>query len=386
MANEVSNINFGLAPVAPRPIIKKHLDMFASSLNKIDEKSREALKQRSAIQTALSQIELDSSEDEWKAKYARDIQDQIDNIARGGDYSRALNTATVLAGEAISAPELLGRQKAYRDRQEKWKLVQSRNDIDFNTKKAWDISNKYHYEDKYDANTGRIIGGSKWTADWEPVSEVNDIERITKYISLIAPEQKGVATGNDWKQGNSDGSSAGGGYNKSNQYHKLTKERIHAQLKNALDTDQNWRNSILQRQRVNSILKSDAEAQLEKTTDPILKDSLQAQINNYNEYLTDENGINASPYEVMMKLNKTIINNFAYNNTQSQYTTSSINDAANYNSRGSRSSGNTTSDDGGGQFKPGWVTGAPVAEDVKGAYESENTYKADKNVRNVIGK
>ena len=74
MAYEVDSQNVGLGYVAPRPVIRKNIEAFSNALNKIDAKAQEALKQRTAIQTALSQVELDSSEDEWKAKYIQDIK------------------------------------------------------------------------------------------------------------------------------------------------------------------------------------------------------------------------------------------------------------------------------------------------------------------------
>lgn len=314
MTNEYESQSYGLSDVAPRPIIKKHVDVFANSLNKIDEKSKEALKQRSAIQAALSQVELDSSEDEWKAEYARNIQNQIDDMARGGDYSAALNTAIKLSGDAISAPELLGRQRAHKDREEQWKLIQNRADISADTKHAWDISNKYHYEDTLDAE-GHIVGGTKWAADWNPVTDVNDVERISKYVSLMANEQWVRGRDSRGEVKNADGTGKSWGSGSDRQYTRLTKARIYAQLKNALKTDEGWLNSLNQRQHVNSILKQEAEAKLANVTDPIQRADLEAKINHYKEYLTDENGINASPYEVMKKLNKSIIDNFAYNHT-----------------------------------------------------------------------
>lgn len=381
MAYEVDSQNVGLGYVAPRPVIRKNIEAFSNALNKIDAKAQEALKQRTAIQTALSQVELDSSEDEWKAKYIQDIKDKIDNEAKGGDYSRTLNTAIQLAGDALSSPELLGRQRAYKDREEQWKLIQSRNDIDVNTKHAWDISNKYHYEDKYDETTGRLIGGSKWSANWTPVSTVNDVERIAKYISLIAPEQQSTQNSKESKKTNADGTGYGGGKSSSNQFQKLTKSRIHAQLKNALDSDQDWRNSLLQRQKVNSILKEEAELKLANTVNALERENLQEQINNYNEYLTDENGINASPYEIMYKLNKTIIDNFAYNHTSTARSVSSMED--DYSSRGGSGSGAGGSQTANGDFVPTYTESSPINDNLDFGAPWYRVNEADAGVRNV---
>ena len=121
--NNYNSVNLGFYNVPQREPIRMNLDAFSKSIDKIDEKNQKALQQRTAIDVALSQVELDSSEDEWKFNYAQRIRDQIDAQAEFGDYSRALNTATMLAGTAVSSPELIGRQRAHKDREEAWSKV-----------------------------------------------------------------------------------------------------------------------------------------------------------------------------------------------------------------------------------------------------------------------
>ena len=252
MANEIDSQSIGLGDVAPRPVIKKHLDIFANALNKIDEKSKEALKQRTAIQTALSQIDLDSSEDEWKAAYARNIQDQIDDMARGGDYSSALNLATQLAGDAISSPELTSRIRTHNQREEAVKVVDARNDLHDDTKLRFKEQNSYEYKPIYD-NDGRVVGSEKWQAKWNPVKDV-DVPELVKYTIGIAQadtKQRGEqhATGNTTCL--ADGSSSG--YSRSNgssnsrtilSKDKLLKSAEGTYIQNAAAIQQDYENKV----------------------------------------------------------------------------------------------------------------------------------------------
>lgn len=191
--SDYNSVSLGFGPVQRRPIIRKNLDAFAQSINKIDEAHREAIKQRTAIDVALGQIQLDHAEDGWKYQYIERIKDTIDDAAMFGSYSTALSTATIMAGKAVSSPELLGRQRAHQDHTEWEKKIDSRNDIEALTKMRFKDQNPYHYEDKYD-EYGNIIGGTKWEPNSEPVSDVT-VESIADLaFKMISPDQKSVST------------------------------------------------------------------------------------------------------------------------------------------------------------------------------------------------
>lgn len=171
---DISGFNVGLGEVAPRPIIRQNIEAFANALDKIDANSKEAIEKRSAIDIALSQIELNPAEDEWKYNYAKRIRDSIDAYAKFGDYSQAVNAATTAAATAVSSPEITGRMRAQQAYKQFVEQTKARTDINQDIK-DWALAqpeNQYKYEDKYD-NAYNIVGGTKWEAGRTPVTQVS---------------------------------------------------------------------------------------------------------------------------------------------------------------------------------------------------------------------
>lgn len=315
-----NSVQIGFYNVPQRPIIKKNLDVYAKAMDNLYEQHREAIKQRSAIDVALSQIELDSSEDEWKYNYARNIRDQIDRRAAYGDYSGALDTATMLASSALSNPELIGRQKAHKDREEQLQKVQARTDIDEDTKRAWELSNFYYYKDKTDSQ-GHIIGGSTWKANWNPVSHVDVVPELAKAVSLIAAEKRSSSSTTGGTTVKEDGTSSGGQKSSSSSYVRLTQERINKQLKDYIEANPQLKASILQEYNVNKILLKDLRKQLAETNDPDEQERLRNEIAMRQGNITNHNGIVTGDYMTLVqKKYGNIINNFAYNWTESSST------------------------------------------------------------------
>lgn len=290
MANEESSQSIGFGYVAPRPIIKKHLDIFANSLNKIDEKHKESLKQRSAIQTALAQIELDSSEDNWKAAYARSIQDQIDDAAKGGDYSSALSLATTLAGDAISAPELTSRIRTNNQRQEVLKTVKARQDLNDDTKLRFEEQNGYEYKPIYD-DDGRVVGSNDWKAKWTPVKDVN-VEDLVKYTIGVAQadskqSSRSVTTGSDFTK--HDGRASG--YDKQSGSSSGKTVLSLAKLKTAATGTYNQNAEAIQQDYENKIWKIDKLTKQRDALPPDQQDELNREIQALEHQVSDANGI-----------------------------------------------------------------------------------------------
>lgn len=336
-----NSIQIGFYNVPQRPIIKKNLDIYAKAMDNLYEQHREAIKQRSAIDAALSQIELDSSEDEWKYNYARNIRDQIDRRAAYGDYSGALDTATMLASSALSNPELIGRQKAHKDREEQLQKVQARTDIDEDTKRAWELSNSYYYKDKTDSK-GHIVGGSTWKASWNPVSHVDVVPELAKAISLIAAEKRSSSSTTGGTTTKEDGTSSGGQKSDSSSYVRLTQERINKQLKDYIEANPQLKASILQEYNVNKILLKDLRKQLAETNNPDEQEHLRNEIAMRQGNITNHNGIVTGDYiTLVQKKYGNIINNFAYNWTETSST--NINNTDNYVRGGGSGASYTTS-------------------------------------------
>lgn len=109
--NNQSGITIG-GYVPQRVPVRSNLEALSQALNKIDERSDKAIQQKSAITNAIGQLKLNAAEDKWKYDYAKRIEQKINDAAQYGDYSRALDVATELAGSATSSPEVTGRIRA----------------------------------------------------------------------------------------------------------------------------------------------------------------------------------------------------------------------------------------------------------------------------------
>ena len=330
-----SQSNYGFVP--RREPIKKNLDAFATSLNKIDEKNQQALKQRTAIDIALSQVQLDSSEDNWKASYSQKIKDEIDAQAQYGDYSRALNTATMLAGNAVSSPELLGRQKAYAEREDARKHVDSMN-VNETTKQRWDEQNAYNYTDKYDPITGKIIGGTKWKANWNPVDPIDYVGVAAKAIQLAAPEHKGTSSSSDIGSSESDGSSKRTGSNSGFSYNKLTAAKIKDNFNAVFASTPGAYESLMQDYDDKAWLMNKKEKELSQL-DPTSLDyeKVKNEYGTIKSQMTDKNGIILKdPYAYLTKHISPILYNAAYYNTDSSSSITKSNGAAVTTGKGSK--------------------------------------------------
>lgn len=141
---------------------------FADVVGIIRNNSQQAAQSQSAIDAALAQLPVNAAEDEWRTNLSNDIKNQLDAIENPADR---LMAATRLAGSTFNRPDVIGRIRAQAEYDNFVKQTQARNDIGQDVK-DWAIKNNpYKYEDKKDAS-GRIVGGSTWTANRTPVSTV----------------------------------------------------------------------------------------------------------------------------------------------------------------------------------------------------------------------
>ena len=204
--NNQSGITIG-GYVPQRIPVRSNLEALSQALNKIDERSDKAIQQKSAITNAIGQLKLNAAEDKWKYDYAKRIEQKINDAAQYGDYSRALDVATELAGSATSSPEVMGRIRANEQYEKKKQEVENDSTISKLTKKAWNIDNKYHYEDIYD-DKGNIVGGSEWSASWDPVEEVDNLTMMKNAVAMIgiSSTESSKTTGDSTKTAEGTGS------------------------------------------------------------------------------------------------------------------------------------------------------------------------------------
>lgn len=175
---------------------QENMSLLQHSIDKLDERKEKTDQQTAAIMSAINNVKLDSSENNWKRNYVNSIKNKINSAAQFGDYSSALETATRLAGEAVTSPELLGRQRYYEER-EKWleelKNRNARGEIDSDTYNRALAQNTYSYSDTYD-DKGNITGGISWNPAFNPVKDL-DLGQVMREIkALVTPSSRANQT------------------------------------------------------------------------------------------------------------------------------------------------------------------------------------------------
>lgn len=155
------------------------LGIVQNTLATITAGNKEALQTQSALRTAIAEMDLNEAEDGFRQALYDDISKTVEDNAIEGNAYYALDDIIKKQGDIASNPGLLGRLKAQQAYKQYRTQIDSRNDINQDTKEWAKALNPYHYEDKVD-ESGRIIGGSEWFPDMVPVSDVdfNDVLKL----------------------------------------------------------------------------------------------------------------------------------------------------------------------------------------------------------------
>lgn len=330
--NNQSGITIG-GYVPQRVPVRSNLEALSQALNKIDERSDKAIQQKSAITNAIGQLKLNAAEDKWKYDYAKRIEQKINDAAQYGDYSRALDVATELAGSATSSPEVIGRIRANENYEKKKGEVESLANsgvISGLTKERWLAQNKYAYEDIRDEN-GNIVGGTDWKAGWDPVKKVDMSRLVTLAGQLAAPVKRATSSTSQRSVSDEQGVGNGGtstpeglrsvktGYSTSSgssfQRETLTKQKIDEVYNKLFALDPDNMNALIQQfddvqWKVNQL-----KDELSTTTDPEKRKILQNSIDAFDNDIYDANGQPLKVKEYMLSKIGVITKNMAYDNT-----------------------------------------------------------------------
>lgn len=338
--NNQSGITIG-GYVPQRVPVRANLEALSQALNKIDERSDKAIQQKSAITNAIGQLKLNAAEDKWKYDYAKRIEQQINDAAQYGDYSRALDVATELAGSATSSPEVIGRiraNEAYEKKKGEVESLANSGVISGLTKERWLAQNKYAYEDIRDEN-GNIVGGTDWKAGWDPVKKVDMSRLVTLAGQLAAPVKRATSSSSQRSVSDEQGVGNGGtstpeglrsvktGYSTSSgssfQRETLTKQKIDEVYNKLFALDPDNMNALIQQfddvqWKVNQL-----KDELSTTTDPEKRKTLQNSIDAFGNDIYDANGQPLKVKEYMLSKIGVITKNMAYDNTSVSHTSGS---------------------------------------------------------------
>lgn len=327
--------------VPQRVPVRSNLEALSQALNKIDERSDKAIQQKSAITNAIGQLKLNAAEDKWKYDYAKRIEQKINDAAQYGDYSRALDVATELAGSATSSPEVIGRiraNEAYEKKKSEVESLANSGVISGLTKERWLAQNKYAYEDIRDEN-GNIVGGTDWKAGWDPVKKVDMSRLVTLAGQLAAPVKRATSSTSQRSVSDEQGIGNGGtstpeglrsvktGYSTSSgssfQRETLTKQKIDEVYNKLFALDPDNMNALIQQFDDVQWKVDKLKDELSITTDPEKRKSLQNSIDAFSNDIYDANGQPLKVKEYMLSKIGVITKNMAYDNTSVSHTSGS---------------------------------------------------------------
>lgn len=338
--NNQSGITIG-GYVPQRVPVRSNLEALSQALNKIDERSDKAIQQKSAITNAIGQLKLNAAEDKWKYDYAKRIEQKINDAAQYGDYSRALDVATELAGSATSSPEVIGRiraNEAYEKKKGEVESLANSGVISGLTKERWLAQNKYSYEDIRDEN-GNIVGGTDWKAGWDPLKKVDMAKLVTLAGQLAAPVKRATSSSSQHSVSDEQGVGNGGtstpeglrsvktGYSTSSgssyQRETLTKQKIDEVYNKLFALDEDNMNALAQ--QFDDIVWKVGQLKEERdnTTDPEKHKMLQNRIDALSDDIYDANGQLLEDKEYMLSKIGVITKNMAYDNITVSHTSGS---------------------------------------------------------------
>lgn len=359
--NNQSGITIG-GYVPQRVPVRSNLEALSQALNKIDERSDKAIQQKSAITNAIGQLKLNAAEDKWKYDYAKRIEQKINDAAQYGDYSRALDVATELAGSATSSPEVIGRiraNEAYEKKKGEVESLANSGVISGLTKERWLAQNKYAYEDVRDEN-GNIVGGTDWKAGWDPLKKVDMAKLVTLAGQLAAPVKRATSSNSQHSVSDEQGVGNGGtstpaslrsvktGYSTSSgssyQRETLTKKKIDEIYNKLFALDEDNMNALAQ--QFDDIVWKVGQLKEERdnTTDPEKYKILQNRIDALSDDIYDANGQLLEDKEYMLSKIGVITKNMAYDNITVSHTSgSSETRGLTYGTKYALSSGTNTS-------------------------------------------
>lgn len=337
MANPKQYQGIQIGGVVPQRILgQRDLSPLQNYVQTRNQMWEDAIKQKSAIDVALGNLKLNAAEDKWKYDYGRRIQKKIDDAAKFGDYSRALDTAVLEAGKAVSSPEVMGRiraNEAYEKKKQEVESLANAGTIGGITKERWLAQNKYSYTDTYD-NEGNIVGGSEWKAGWEPVRKVDMSRLVTLAGQLASPKKRAASSSSTVKESDEQGIGSGvtqsgdvsngqirsvkTGFEKSSgsgyQRETLTKEKIDEVYNQLFALDPDNMNALMQDYDDYEWKAKQLKAEADTTIDPEKKKRLQS---SYQAFFNETHDASGNPLKVKeYMLNKIgiITKNMAYDN------------------------------------------------------------------------
>ena len=214
------------------------LTVLGNTYNTLQQGHIKALELKTQLETAVSQLEMDPSEDAYKAQLVNGITEAVDENAIGGNMYYSIPELIKQQGNIAKNPGVLGRVKANAARKAFIAEV-DKMDVDGDIKAMAKELSPYYYQDKYD-DKGNVIGGSEWAPGYTPVKQIDFNKLITDAIKIAHPD-KGSGTGAIFmdSDGNRysqyvDGTDAYVWSESEMKYERLSPDKLQAAILNAI--------------------------------------------------------------------------------------------------------------------------------------------------------
>ena len=166
------------------------LTTLGNTFNTLEQGHQAAVQAASDLKTAVSQLDMNEDEDEFKEQLVNEINQTIDDNTLYGNSYGALDNLVTQAGNIQSDGRVIGRLRNQKAKKEYDAKVDAMA-IPDGMKQMYKEENPYYYEDgKVDANTGRILPGEMWKAKTNPVTTV-PLSEIQRYALQIAAKDAG---------------------------------------------------------------------------------------------------------------------------------------------------------------------------------------------------
>lgn len=170
-----------------------NLNILDRTYNTLEQGHIKALELRNQLETAVANLDMDASEDEFKSKLVNDIGTAIDNSSFGGNMYYSLGEIIRQQGDIAKNPAIIGRLKANQARKEFLDTIKNRTDLNDDAKVWAEEMNPYHYEDKYNEN-GNIVGGTEWKPAINPVKHKDFNEVLRLAAQYASPESGNISS------------------------------------------------------------------------------------------------------------------------------------------------------------------------------------------------
>lgn len=167
-----------------------NLEVASNAFNKLNEGHIQAIQAQSELQTAISQLDLNETEEDFRQQLVNEIDNTVKQGTRYNNAYFALPDIIQKAGNINSNPELIGRLKAQQAYKANIEAIDSRTDINDTAKEMAKAKSPYYYRDKV---TGELINNGVWKPGYNPVKSYDANEILTLVGQYVSPDKGGYS-------------------------------------------------------------------------------------------------------------------------------------------------------------------------------------------------